>query len=83
MNLYDLLIRYIVLGLSHIEQAFDAYVVDGMVNGMASRSLALDAMCVTLRPAGCNPTWSVSLEASRYLAIVIVLVMFVMLAVRQ
>jgi NADH-quinone oxidoreductase subunit L len=32
---YDLLIRYIVLGLSHLEQAFDAYVVDGIVNGIA------------------------------------------------
>jgi NADH:ubiquinone oxidoreductase subunit 5 (subunit L)/multisubunit Na+/H+ antiporter MnhA subunit len=33
---YDLLIRYVVLGLSHLEQAFDAYVVDGIVNGIAS-----------------------------------------------
>jgi proton-translocating NADH-quinone oxidoreductase chain L len=34
-DLYDLLIRYVVLGISHIEQAFDAYVVDGLVNGVA------------------------------------------------
>ncbi len=33
-DLYNLLIRYGVLGLSHIEQAFDAYVVDGIVNGV-------------------------------------------------
>jgi NADH-quinone oxidoreductase subunit L len=32
---YDLLIRYVVLGISHIEQAFDTYVVDGLVNGTA------------------------------------------------
>ncbi|GAC1349076.1 MAG: NADH-quinone oxidoreductase subunit L [Ktedonobacteraceae bacterium] len=32
---YDLLIRYVVLGISHIEQAFDAYIVDGLVNGTA------------------------------------------------
>lgn len=32
---YDLLIRYGVLGISHIEQAFDTYVVDGLVNGTA------------------------------------------------
>jgi NADH:ubiquinone oxidoreductase subunit 5 (subunit L)/multisubunit Na+/H+ antiporter MnhA subunit len=34
-TLYDLLIRYVVLGISHIEQAFDTYVVDGIVNGIA------------------------------------------------
>jgi NADH-quinone oxidoreductase subunit L len=34
-TLYDWIVRYIVLGLSHIEQAFDAYVVDGIVNGVA------------------------------------------------
>ncbi len=34
-DLYDLLIRYVVLGISHIEQAFDTYVVDGLVNGVA------------------------------------------------
>ena len=34
-TLYDLLVKYVVLGLSHIEQAFDAYVVDGIVNGVA------------------------------------------------
>jgi NADH-quinone oxidoreductase subunit L len=32
---YDLLIRYGVLGISHIIQAFDTYVVDGLVNGTA------------------------------------------------
>src|SRR6266700_3327955 len=34
-DLYDLLVRYVVLGISHVEQAFDAYVVDGLVNGVA------------------------------------------------
>ena len=34
-ELYSLFIRYGVLGLSHVEQAFDAYVVDGLVNGAA------------------------------------------------
>ncbi len=34
-DLYDLLIRYVVLGISHIEQAFDTYIVDGIVNGVA------------------------------------------------
>jgi len=34
-NLYDLFVRYVVLGISHIAQAFDAYVVDGLVNGAA------------------------------------------------
>ena len=32
---YNVLIRYGVLGMSHIEQAFDAYIVDGLVNGVA------------------------------------------------
>ena len=32
---YNLLIKYGVLGLSHIEQAFDTYIVDGLVNGVA------------------------------------------------
>jgi NADH:ubiquinone oxidoreductase subunit 5 (subunit L)/multisubunit Na+/H+ antiporter MnhA subunit len=32
---YDLLIRYVVLGISYIEQAFDTYVIDGIVNGVA------------------------------------------------
>ena len=32
---YALLIRYGVLGLSHVEAAFDTYVVDGIVNGVA------------------------------------------------
>jgi NADH-quinone oxidoreductase subunit L len=34
-ELYDLLIRYGVLGISHIIQAFDTYIVDGLVNGTA------------------------------------------------
>ena len=34
-DLYNWLIRYIVLGVSHIEQAFDTYVIDGLVNGTA------------------------------------------------
>jgi NADH:ubiquinone oxidoreductase subunit 5 (subunit L)/multisubunit Na+/H+ antiporter MnhA subunit len=34
-TLYDWLIRYVVLGISHIEQAFDTYIVDGIVNGVA------------------------------------------------
>ncbi len=32
---YNWLIKYGVLGLSHVEQAFDTYVVDGIVNGVA------------------------------------------------
>src|SRR6266487_641536 len=34
-DLYDWIIKYIVLGLSHAIQAFDTYVVDGIVNGVA------------------------------------------------
>src|SRR5579859_2340879 len=34
-DLYNWIIRYIVLGISHIEQAFDTYVIDGLVNGVA------------------------------------------------
>jgi len=34
-DLYDLLIRYVVFGISHIEQAFDTYIIDGLVNGTA------------------------------------------------
>ncbi len=34
-DLYGWLIKYGVLGLSHIEQAFDTYIVDGIVNGVA------------------------------------------------
>jgi NADH-quinone oxidoreductase subunit L len=34
-ELYDLLIRYGVFGISHIVQAFDTYIVDGLVNGTA------------------------------------------------
>jgi NADH:ubiquinone oxidoreductase subunit 5 (subunit L)/multisubunit Na+/H+ antiporter MnhA subunit len=33
-DLYNWLIRYVVLGLSHIAQAFDTYVIDGVVNGV-------------------------------------------------
>jgi NADH-quinone oxidoreductase subunit L len=35
-TLYDWIVRYIVLGLAHVAQAFDTYVVDGIVNGVAS-----------------------------------------------
>ena len=34
-ELYSLLIRYVVFGFSHISQAFDTYVIDGIVNGVA------------------------------------------------
>lgn len=34
-TLYALFVRYIILGISHVEQAFDTYVVDGIVNGAA------------------------------------------------
>ncbi len=34
-ELYTLLIRYVVLGVCHLAQAFDAYIVDGIVNGVA------------------------------------------------
>jgi NADH-quinone oxidoreductase subunit L len=34
-DLYALLVRYVVLGISHVEYAFDAYVIDGIVNGVA------------------------------------------------
>jgi len=34
-DLYDLLIRYVVFGFSHTIQAFDTYVIDGIVNGVA------------------------------------------------
>jgi NADH:ubiquinone oxidoreductase subunit 5 (subunit L)/multisubunit Na+/H+ antiporter MnhA subunit len=40
-TLYDLLIRYVVLGISHVEQAFDTYVVDGIVNGVARLIIGL------------------------------------------
>ncbi len=40
-ELYDLLIRYVVLGISHIEQAFDTYIVDGIVNGVARLAIML------------------------------------------
>jgi NADH-quinone oxidoreductase subunit L len=33
-DLYYWLIRYVVLGFSHIAQAFDTYVIDGVVNGV-------------------------------------------------
>ncbi len=34
-TLYDWISRYLALGIANIEQAFDAYVVDGIVNGVA------------------------------------------------
>jgi len=34
-TLYDWIAKYIALGIANIEQAFDAYVVDGIVNGVA------------------------------------------------
>lgn len=34
-DLYALLVRYVVLGISHAEYAFDTYIVDGIVNGVA------------------------------------------------
>jgi proton-translocating NADH-quinone oxidoreductase chain L len=40
-ELYDLLIKYGVLGLSYIEQAFDTYIVDGLVNGVARLATTL------------------------------------------
>ncbi|GHO43466.1 NADH-quinone oxidoreductase subunit L [Ktedonospora formicarum] len=35
-DLYNWLVRYVVLGISYLAQAFDTYVVDGIVNGAAS-----------------------------------------------
>ena len=35
-DLYDLFVRYVVLGIAHICQAFDTYIIDGLVNGAAS-----------------------------------------------
>jgi NADH:ubiquinone oxidoreductase subunit 5 (subunit L)/multisubunit Na+/H+ antiporter MnhA subunit len=34
-DLYNWLIRYVVFGFSHIDQAFDTYVIDGVVNSVA------------------------------------------------
>jgi proton-translocating NADH-quinone oxidoreductase chain L len=34
-DLYALFVRYVVLGLCHVASAFDTYVVDGIVNGVA------------------------------------------------
>ncbi len=34
-DLYNILIKYVVLGLCHIAAAFDNYIVDGIVNGVA------------------------------------------------
>ena len=34
-DLYNWLIRYVVFGFSHAAQAFDTYVIDGIVNGVA------------------------------------------------
>jgi NADH-quinone oxidoreductase subunit L len=35
-DLYDLFVRYVVLGIAHICQAFDTYIIDGLVNGTAN-----------------------------------------------
>jgi NADH:ubiquinone oxidoreductase subunit 5 (subunit L)/multisubunit Na+/H+ antiporter MnhA subunit len=35
-DLYNLLVKYGVLGLAYVAQAFDTYVIDGVVNGVAS-----------------------------------------------
>src|ERR1019366_557369 len=35
-TLYDWIVRYIVFGLANVAQAFDTYVVDAIVNGVAS-----------------------------------------------
>ncbi len=40
-ELYNWLIRYVVLGVSHIEQAFDTYIIDGLVNGTARLVLTI------------------------------------------
>jgi NADH-quinone oxidoreductase subunit L len=40
-DLYNWLIRHIVLGFSHIDQAFDTYVIDGVVNGVARLVLTI------------------------------------------
>nr|MDQ2716893.1 NADH-quinone oxidoreductase subunit L [Chloroflexota bacterium] len=40
-TLYDWIVRYIVLGISHVEAAFDTYIVDGIVNGAASLVMLL------------------------------------------
>ncbi len=34
-DLYNLIVRYMALGIAHVEQAFDTYIVDGLVNGVA------------------------------------------------
>ena len=34
-DLYDLFVRYVVFGISHVVQAFDTYIIDGLVNGTA------------------------------------------------
>jgi NADH-quinone oxidoreductase subunit L len=34
-DLYTLFIRYVVFGICHLAQAFDTYIVDGIVNGVA------------------------------------------------
>jgi NADH-quinone oxidoreductase subunit L len=34
-NLYDWFIKYVILGIARLEQAFDANVIDGIVNGIA------------------------------------------------
>src|SRR6266516_409311 len=34
-DLYDLFVRYVVFGISHVVQTFDTYIIDGLVNGTA------------------------------------------------
>ncbi|HET8911511.1 MAG TPA: NADH-quinone oxidoreductase subunit L, partial [Ktedonobacteraceae bacterium] len=34
-DLYSLFVKYVVFGIAHIAQAFDTYIVDGAVNGVA------------------------------------------------
>jgi proton-translocating NADH-quinone oxidoreductase chain L len=34
-DIYDWLVKHVVLGLSSLEQLFDTYIVDGLVNGVA------------------------------------------------
>jgi NADH-quinone oxidoreductase subunit L len=40
-ELYDLFVRYVVLGISHICVAFDTYIIDGLVNGTARLVMTL------------------------------------------
>ncbi|MBE3565237.1 MAG: NADH-quinone oxidoreductase subunit L [Thermogemmatispora sp.] len=40
-TLYDWIVRYVVLGLCHVAAAFDRFVVDGIVNGVAGLVMEL------------------------------------------